>query len=62
MNRMTFEVVFKSGNRTVATVEGQREVEAQHMTVHELGVQVPEAEQFLEKLTGLRVHINVVRS
>jgi hypothetical protein len=56
--KLRFNVVFKRGARTVHEIEGIREVDGDDITVGELGEKVIQTEQFLEKLTGLRCHIN----
>lgn len=59
--KLRFKVTFKRGQRTVAEVLGQDEVDVTRLTVGEVVQQVTETEQFLEKLTGLRVHIEQVQ-
>lgn len=45
----------------MALVEGvESETLAQHLTIEDAMDQVPKTEAFLEKLTGLRVHISQV--
>lgn len=51
-----FNITFKRGTQTVATVQGLP-VNAEQVSVAEAGEKVIDTEQFLEKLTGLRVHI-----
>jgi flagellar biosynthesis chaperone FliJ len=58
--KLKFNVTFKSGTRTVAKIEGQQDIEASKLTVGEVVEQVQATEQFLEKLTGYRVHIEQV--
>jgi hypothetical protein len=59
---MKFNVVFKLGSHVVAEVKGNREMVDPAITFREVGLedfgaQVIQAEQTLERLTGLRVHI-----
>lgn len=58
--KLQFNVTFKRGTKTVAVVEGQRVIDAANLTIAEVVENVTEAEAFLEKLTGLRVHIEQV--
>lgn len=55
-----FNVVFKSGLKTVATVAGVKEVDTKDVSAVDLGEAVHQVEQHLEKLTGLRVHVEQV--
>jgi hypothetical protein len=55
--KLKFTVVFKRGLKTVGTIEGQRDVDANDLTLEEMVSNVPTVEAFLEKLTGLRVHV-----
>ena len=57
---LRFRLVFKSGTKVIATVEGQRDVRAGDLTVAEVVEQVQQTEQFIEKLTGYRLHIEQV--
>lgn len=60
--QLQFNVTFKRGTKTVTTIKGEPlpEVVANALTVGELVEQVHATEQFLEKLTGHRVHIEQV--
>lgn len=58
MDKVKFEIVFKKGVKTLALVEGDAK-DIDHLTVRDITERVIEAEQFLERLTGLRVHINI---
>lgn len=59
--KMQFEIVFKNGPKTVTIVRGREEgIETANLTVADVTEQVLATEQFIEKLTGLRVHINQV--
>lgn len=57
--RLMFKLVFKRGQETVAEVQGH-EIDSDNVTVADMQ-RVIETEQFLEKLTGLRVHIEQVK-
>lgn len=58
---MQFQLTFKSGPKTIAIIKGRDEgIDAAHLTVEEVTGKVIETEQFLEKLTGLRCHIEQV--
>lgn len=59
--KLRFNITFKSGQKVVAVVEGKTDVEAANLTVADVHERTIETEQFLEKLTGLRVHIEQVR-
>jgi hypothetical protein len=54
---MKFELIFTRGLQTVAHIKGIRELSKEELNLKELE-QVITTEQFIEKLTGLRVHIN----
>ena len=53
---MKTKIVFKQGPKVVAEVAGEI---TSGVTVHEVATEVVKTEQFLERLTGLRVHIEV---
>lgn len=53
---LKFKLTFKRGNEVVAVVEG-RERPENALTVGDVGERLIETEQYLERLTGLRVHI-----
>ena len=57
---MRFEVIFKEGMSEIATVRGIKDIPSEEIGTVEF-VALLSAEQFIEKLTGLRVHINEVR-
>jgi hypothetical protein len=46
--------------RNVVEVAGVRDVDAREITVHEMSEMVIQTEQFLEKILGVRVHIEQV--
>ena len=56
---LKFKITFKRGPETVAEVVGY-EKSSDHLTLGEMEKVIP-TEQFLEKLTGLRVHIEQVQ-
>jgi hypothetical protein len=58
--KLKFKVTFKKGMEIVTSVEGIRIVDTDDMTVTEVSEKVIQTEAFLEKLTGLRVHIEQV--
>ncbi len=52
-----FQIVVKEGVNTTATIQGrERVLTAETMTVGD-AQRIPEVEAFLERLTGLRFHI-----
>ena len=53
-----FTITVKRGPETEARIEGRDGV-ADKITVGELGDKIIQAEIFLERLTGLRFHINL---
>lgn len=59
---LQFKITFKRSLKTVAEIQGTPlpPSVANNLTVGELVEQVHETEEFLEKLTGLRVHIEQV--
>lgn len=57
---MRFNIIFKKGMETVARVEGIRDVAKEDLTLSELEKAI-QTEQLLEKLTGLRVHVEEVQ-
>lgn len=57
--KLAFKITFKKGMKTVAVVEGDAK-EAADLTVGDVTELVLQTEQFLEKLTGHRVHIEQV--
>ena len=60
--QLKFNVKFYRGTKLVATVEGveMSEERAGKMTIGELTEQVQQTEAFVERLTGLRCHIEQV--
>jgi hypothetical protein len=59
--KLQFKVTAKSGTKTVSEVTGREAgIDAANLTVEEVVQRVHETEAFLEKLTGLRWHIEQV--
>lgn len=59
--KMQFKLTFKQGTKTVAEVTGLADrIDAANLTVEDVVEGVAKAEQFIEKLTGLRLHIEQV--
>jgi|SRR5580765_621589 len=59
--KLQFRITFRSGSKVVAEVLGlEDKIDASRLSVEEVTAKVIETEQFLEKLTGLRVHIEQV--
>jgi hypothetical protein len=59
--KLQFKVTFKNGTKTVAEIVGREDVvDAGNLTVQDVVENVCETEQFLERLTGLRVHIEQI--
>jgi len=58
--KMQFKLTFKQGTKTVGEVVGRENPDAGNLTISEVTEKVVETEQFIEKLTGLRVHIEQV--
>ena len=59
--KLQFKVTFKQGTKTVAEIIGRDDAaESGTLTVADLTENVIKTEQFLERLTGLRVHIEQV--
>ena len=56
---LAFKITFKKGTKVVAEVMGDGK-DAGDLTIAEVTEKVTETEAFLEKLTGLRVHIEQV--
>ena len=54
--KVKFVIVVKRGNRTLTTVQGTH-IEADAATLADVAQIIP-TEQYLERLTGLRFHIN----
>ena len=56
--KLQFKVVLKSGTKVVAEAIGlENRIDGTSLTIEDVVEKVVETEQFLEKLTGLRVHI-----
>jgi hypothetical protein len=59
--KMQFKLTFKQGTKTVAEVLGLADkIDAGNLTVEEVTEKVTETEQLIERLTGLRLHIEQV--
>lgn len=59
--KLQFQIVAKNGQKVLATIDGRPDLDtAGRLTVEEVVEKVAETEQFLEKLTGLRFHINQI--
>ena len=58
--KLRFQLTFKRCPEVVAIIEGQRDIDAANLNIGEPTDEVLATEQFLEKLTGLRVHIEQV--
>lgn len=59
--KFQFKITFKQGTKTVAEIEGRKDVESlMQMSVGEVSEGVLATERFLEQLTGLRVHIEQI--
>ena len=54
--KLAFKITFKKGPKVIAEIEGDGK-DAGSLTVQEVTETVIATEQFLERLTGLRVHI-----
>jgi hypothetical protein len=57
--KLKFKIVFLQGEKEVAVAVGVKEIEGSELTVGEMEQVVP-TEQLLEKLLGLRVHVEQV--
>lgn len=57
MRKIRFNITVKSGAKTLALVTGL-DKDPRDITVADIGEAVIAAEQFLERLTGLRFHID----
>lgn len=57
---MKFRITFKSGLETVAVIDGVIRLKHEQVTVADFE-SILGTEMFLEKLTGLRVHIEQTR-
>ena len=59
--KLQYRLTFKQGTKTVAEVTGLADrIDAASLTVEDVVERVTETEQFVEKLTGLRLHIEQV--
>lgn len=59
--KLQFKLTFKSGTKTVGEIIGLADrIDAGNLTVEEVTEKVIATEQFLERLTGLRCHIEQV--
>lgn len=59
--KIQFKVTYKNGAKVVSEVLGRECDSAADMTLSAVTEKVIETEQFMEKLTGLRCHIEQVR-
>lgn len=57
--KLQFRVTFKLGQEVIADVLGREDV-GDSLTIEDVTEHVIRTEQFLERLTGLRVHISQV--
>jgi len=58
---LRYRLTFKRGMKTLAVVEGEpSKTVAETLTIAEAVEKVLETEQFVEKLTGIRLHIEQV--
>ena len=57
---MKFEIVFKKGLHVVSEIKGVKDLRQFDLTVEEVEKLVTEVPTLLEKILGLRVHINEV--
>ena len=57
--QLQFNITFRRGNKVVGVIKGNEipESVSKNLTVGEMVEKVQETEQFLERLTGCRVHI-----
>jgi hypothetical protein len=55
-----FKVTFKKGPKVVAEIKSTDTAKFTELTIGEVAEKVIQTEQFLEKLTGYRVHIETV--
>ena len=59
--KLQFKLTFKQGTKTVAEVTGlENRIEAANLTIEDVTENVIKTEQFIERLTGLRLHIEQV--
>jgi hypothetical protein len=54
-----YKITFKLGHLVKAEVLGEPKSD-EHLTIKDVGERIIETEQYLEKITGLRVHIDQV--
>ena len=57
---LQIKITFKQGPKMIAEIIGVRNVPGGFLTVEEVSEKVIETEQFLEKLLGLRAHIEIL--
>jgi hypothetical protein len=57
MRKIRFDITVKSGAKTLAVVAGL-DKDPESLTVDDIGERIIETEQFLERLTGLRFHLD----
>lgn len=57
--KLKFRLVFKRGQQVIATVTGE-EVDTDRVTIQDVTDKVIETEHFIERLTGVRCHIEQV--
>jgi hypothetical protein len=55
-----FTVTFKRGPQNVAEIQGEKFLREEDFTMKDSVRTIPEIEQYLERLTGYRVHINMI--
>jgi hypothetical protein len=59
--KLQFKITLKQGTKTVAEITGREDHDiAARLTLAEVVEKVQETEQFIEKLTGLRCHIEQI--
>lgn len=59
--KLQFKLTFKQGTKTIAEVVGLADrIQAGSLTVEDVTENVIKTEQFVEKLTGLRLHIEQI--
>ena len=58
--KLQFKLTFKRGAKTIAEVIGEEDIDAASMTVEDLVEGVQNAEHFIQRLTGLRLHIEQI--
>jgi hypothetical protein len=59
--KLQYKLTFKQGTKTVAEIVGLADrIDARTLTVEDVTENVLKTEQFVERLTGLRLHIEQV--